>query len=290
MSLWLGSLSNSLSGYDGGYDGPTEIVKPAIIFAHLAMPVPRSWWERCLQRGKPREDHVQVLSGLFDELKEFPKLKGRISYSLLVAMAFLDEEAKPSFGIQPNQQSIEQYIAAAEKVLSDRPDVRRLGKVVTKMANTLPEAELLQPKVTPKGRNGNGDSSQVGMRFSKPEGSNMVKFTCPKCKMELNEVLYVDESVMEFVEGDDYYIPWKSIMSTTKCTRCGSILEQHQEGTKAKIACPNCRIRLDVGIGVIEALMEYDENEEGYLHGKKVSGPKITRCLNCGADLRGINF
>jgi len=53
-------------------------------------------------------------------------------------MAFLDEEAKPSF-FQPNQQSVEEYVAAAEKVLAERPDVRRLGGVVTKVANALPE-------------------------------------------------------------------------------------------------------------------------------------------------------
>jgi len=116
----------------------------------------------------------------------------------------------------------------------------------------------------------------------------MAKLTCPKCKVELNEVLYVDESVMELDEGDDLYLPWKPIMTTIKCARCGSILEQRQEGTVAKTACPNCRISLDIGIGVMESLMEYDENEEWYLNAKEVSLPKITRCLNCGADLRNI--
>jgi DNA-directed RNA polymerase subunit RPC12/RpoP len=283
MSLWSQSLTESICDAQD----PTQRAK--VIFEYLAMDVPRSWWQPYLVRGKPRKDHVQMLSGLFNDLKEFPKLQGRISYSLLVAMSFLDQKAKPSFGIQPNQQSIDQYIAAAEKVLAERPDVRRLGKVVTKMANTLQESKLLQPKVTPRGRNGNSDSRQLGMRFSKLEGGNMAKFTCPKCNMELNEILYVDESVMEFVEGDDYYMPWKSIRSITKCPRCGTILEQFQEPTKAKIACPNCRMKLDIGIGVVEAVMEYDQKEEAYLHGKDVSLPKITRCLNCGADLRNIN-
>jgi len=116
----------------------------------------------------------------------------------------------------------------------------------------------------------------------------MAKLTCPKCKVELNEVLCVEESVMEFDE-DGLYLPWKSIMSITKCTRCGSILEQQQEGTVAKTTCPNCGIRLDIGIGVTESVMEYNENEEWYLDAKEVSLPKITKCLNCGADLRNID-
>lgn len=82
MSLWHESLVSALSGYDGGYKGPTEIAKPAVIFAHLAMQAPRSWWEPYLHRGKPRKDHVQVLSGLFNDLKEFPKLQGRLARNM----------------------------------------------------------------------------------------------------------------------------------------------------------------------------------------------------------------
>jgi len=81
---------------------------------------------------------VGVLRLLFDDLKKCPGLGERINYDLLVAIAFLDEKAKPSY-VQPGQQSIEEYVAAAEKVLAERPDVRRLGKVVTKVANALPE-------------------------------------------------------------------------------------------------------------------------------------------------------
>jgi hypothetical protein len=86
----------------------------------------------------PRKDHVGVLRILFHDLKKCPGLQGRINYSLLVAMAFLDDEAKPSY-IQPSQQAIEEYVAAAEKVLAERSDVRRLGEVVTTVANALPE-------------------------------------------------------------------------------------------------------------------------------------------------------
>jgi hypothetical protein len=53
-------------------------------------------------------------------------------------MASLDDEADPSFGTPFNQHSIEEYIAGAERILAERPDVRRLGKVVTKMANSIP--------------------------------------------------------------------------------------------------------------------------------------------------------
>ena len=88
--------------------------------------------------GEPRKDHVRIVRGLFDELKKHPELQGPINYSLLVAMAFLDGEAEPSFGTLPNQHSIEAYIEGAEKVPADRPDVRRVGGAVTKIANALP--------------------------------------------------------------------------------------------------------------------------------------------------------
>ncbi len=119
----------------------------------------------------------------------------------------------------------------------------------------------------------------------------MARLTCPKCKMELNEVLSVGESIVKWDE-DDFYFPEESIMTITKCTLCGSILEQYQVGTNTSIACPNCPscgMRLDVGIGVMESVMEYNENEEWYLNTKEVSLPKITKCLHCGADLRTID-
>jgi DNA-directed RNA polymerase subunit RPC12/RpoP len=81
-------------------------------------------------------------------------------------------------------------------------------------------------------------------------------------------------------------------MTIMKCTRCGSILQQSQIPQRPKIACPNCPscgMRLDVGIGVMESVMEYNENEEWYLNAKEVSLPKITKCLNCGTDLRNID-
>ena len=138
MSEWFASLENCLSGYDPApYYGPAELMIPFFIFAHLAMKTPRSWWEPCLRQGKPRKDDVGILRRLYDELKKHPELQGRINYSLLVAMAFLDDEAEPSFGSLPNQHSIEEYIAGAEKVLAERPDVRRIGEAVTKIANSL---------------------------------------------------------------------------------------------------------------------------------------------------------
>jgi hypothetical protein len=132
MSLWSESLTESICGVQDSSE------RAKIIFHYLAMDVPRSWWEPYLRRGKPRKDHVGVLRALSNALKECPGLQGRINYGLLVAIAFLGEEAKPSY-IQPNQQSIKEYVAAGEKVLAERPDVRRLGEVVTKVANALPE-------------------------------------------------------------------------------------------------------------------------------------------------------
>jgi hypothetical protein len=133
MSYWPENLAEST------WDLQESIRRAKNTFDCLAMRVPRSWWEPYLRRGKPRRDHVGVLRVLFNDLKKCPELQKRINYSLLVAVAFLDDEARPCFGIQPNQQSVEEYVAAAEKLLRERPDVRRLGEVVTRVANALPE-------------------------------------------------------------------------------------------------------------------------------------------------------
>ena len=132
MSYWSQNLAEST------WDLEDSMRRAKITFDCLAMRVPRSWWEPYLRRGAPRKDHVGVLRVLFDDLKKCPGLQKRINYDLLVAIAFLDDEAKPSF-VQSSQQSIEEYVAAGEKVLAERPDVRRLGKVVTNVANALPE-------------------------------------------------------------------------------------------------------------------------------------------------------
>lgn len=196
MSLWLDSLSNSLSGYDSPpYYGPPEMERPFFIFAHLAMQVPRSWWEPYLRRGKPRKDHVEILRDLFNDLKECPELEGRINYSLLVAMAFLDDKAQPSFGNLPNQHSIGEYVAGAEKVLAERPDVRRLGKVVTKMAIR--------------------------------KGPEMAGKYCPKCKKRRSKVLMVTEMIARWSD-EGFYLPDESktdaMQTYEKCLACGTVL------------------------------------------------------------------
>ena len=133
MSYRLESLLdclNSTSPEDQGW-------RVLSIFAHLSMDVPRSWWERSLNQANLREDHVRLLKDLFSELENYPTLSGRINYSLLVAMAFLDDEEKPSFGSVYSHHSLDEYITGAESVLAQRPDVRCLGEMVTKMAESL---------------------------------------------------------------------------------------------------------------------------------------------------------
>ena len=130
ISYWFESLLDSVNST------PPDDQKGRVlsIFAHLSMDVPRLWWKRSLNRANPQEDHVGLLKGLFSELENYPPLSGRTNYSLLVAMAFLDGEEKPSFGSVYSHHSLEEYINGAESVLAQRPDVRRLGEAVTKMA------------------------------------------------------------------------------------------------------------------------------------------------------------
>jgi len=201
MSLWAESLAESTSGLQDSSE------KAKIIFAHLATHVPRSWWERCLQKGKLRKSHVLVLWDLSGALKKCPGLQGRINYSLLVAMAFLDDKTQPSFGnlLSTNQHTIEEYIAGAEKLLAERPDVRRLGKRVTKMAIQI-ETEM--------------------------EGKY-----CPKCNKRMREALIVTEIRAKWWLGEGYYIQDESknddMKTYEKCLVCETVLiEKPVKSTK----------------------------------------------------------
>ena len=59
------------------------------------------------------------------------------------------------------------------------------------------------------------------------QGGSMAKITCPKCGVELYEVLSVDEYIMEYDDDDEAYLPQQPTATIIKCARCGTQLQKY---------------------------------------------------------------
>ena len=128
MSLWLESLSICL------YDCENKEEETRCILSYLAMPVPRDWWEECLQSNKVNNSFAQLLKELCKDLHKMTNLKW-IDYSLLVALAFIDDEVEGNqrrFDTFESQYSTGEYFRMAKKILSKKPELRKLGNMIDK--------------------------------------------------------------------------------------------------------------------------------------------------------------
>ena len=132
MSLWLESLFNAL--YDCG-DNP--LGKSKRILAYLSMPVPRTWWEHALESGRVEDAHVSILNDLRAELLKVRKLRNQISSSILVALAFIEDNESNNGKNYSNDIKIDDYISKAKEVLVKQPELNRLGGLIDeKIATT----------------------------------------------------------------------------------------------------------------------------------------------------------
>jgi len=128
MSLWSESLSICL------YDCENQEEEIRCILSYLAMPVPRDWWEKCLQSNKVRKDLVQLLKELCQDLHKMTGLKW-IDYSLLIALAFIDEDVADNqrrFSAFESQYSTDEYFQMAKTVLDKKPELKKLVKMIDK--------------------------------------------------------------------------------------------------------------------------------------------------------------
>jgi hypothetical protein len=128
MSMWLESLSYCL--YDAGDD--LEL-KAKCILSYLSMDVPRSWWGSALETNNIRRSHAEILHDLRKELLKIPGFPEKIDFGLLVALAFADDEkekAGPGVGNFDNQYSLKEYLDKAKEILTARPELRRLGRLI----------------------------------------------------------------------------------------------------------------------------------------------------------------
>jgi hypothetical protein len=126
MSLWHESLAMGI--YDCGED---KQARARCILSHLSMPVPRSWWERALKTGRVDETHASVLRESLAALSSAVGPGGDLNCGLLVAVAFVEEPLNDSGSNIPNSKTtVEGYLVKARKVLAERPDLARLGRLI----------------------------------------------------------------------------------------------------------------------------------------------------------------
>ena len=128
MSLWFESLSICLS------DCENQEEETRCILSYLAMPVPRNWWEECFQSNEVRNNYAQLLKELCQALHKMTNLEW-IDYSLLVALAFINDEMADNqrrVDIFESQYSTDEYFIMGKKVLDKKPELRKLGKMIDK--------------------------------------------------------------------------------------------------------------------------------------------------------------
>jgi hypothetical protein len=137
MSMWSESLSLCL--YDWG-DNAAKRAK--CILAHLAMPVPRSWWESSLERGVVGSTWAAILCDLQKELSAALNPDEPLSLKLLVALAFIDDDRAENpagrFGDFGSRHTPDEYLARAKEILAERPDLAQLEAMIEQAAAKRP--------------------------------------------------------------------------------------------------------------------------------------------------------
>jgi hypothetical protein len=126
MSLWYESLAMGI------YDcGGNKQARAMCILSHFSMPVPRFWWEHALKTGRVDETHASVLRESLAALSSAVGPGEDLNCGLLVALAFLEEAFDESGSSATNRQTtVEGYLIEARKVLAERPDLARLGRLI----------------------------------------------------------------------------------------------------------------------------------------------------------------
>jgi hypothetical protein len=91
MSLWLQSLCPY--EIDPNWDRDRLDKQVLRILRHVAMPVPRSWWEGVLsgRLSDHAEGYARLFRSLLAELHKIPDRFGTVTLAHLIALAFTDE-------------------------------------------------------------------------------------------------------------------------------------------------------------------------------------------------------
>ena len=91
------------------------------------------WWEMGLRTGDISNTPFQVLRELYEELLKLTDLAKSFNHSLLIALAYSDDNENDSslwFGTVDSEYSIEEYLTQAQRTLAERPELRQLGRLI----------------------------------------------------------------------------------------------------------------------------------------------------------------
>jgi len=113
MSLWYESLGTCCHSAKNKTEQIQETLR------HLSMPVPKGWWQACLEDSNEIKNYSKILLEICGNITSLPNWN---NFGLFVALAFSELE-----DITPLKYSIEQYLHSAEEVLKNRPEVQNLG-------------------------------------------------------------------------------------------------------------------------------------------------------------------
>ena len=119
MSLWYESLGSSCQSTKNDTEQIQELLR------HLSMPVPKEWWQSCLDDKSQIENYSEYLLEFCDKITE---LQTWNHYGLFVALAFTGLDY-----ITPFQYSIDHYLNSAKDVLKNQPKIKGLGDRVNQI-------------------------------------------------------------------------------------------------------------------------------------------------------------
>jgi hypothetical protein len=142
MSLWLDSLGSWGRGVVN-LEAPREQQEREArhILNHLAMIVPKDWWEYALSHGiKPNPSHVFILKRLKKQLEKLPELAAIVSYPALVALPFtycFDPSESERMREVWENSPLETLVAQTSSVLRSRPELQKLGERVAEIAEEI---------------------------------------------------------------------------------------------------------------------------------------------------------
>src|SRR5262245_703014 len=133
MGLWLDSLVEGGRAPDGATEPERLAAAARHILQHLAMYLPRSYWDAALARPEELSPaFVGLVGSLRSQLLRVPELAGLVSFPALVALPYTHEVGLSGWQVAAvwQRHSLAGFVAATGAVLAARPELWALGERV----------------------------------------------------------------------------------------------------------------------------------------------------------------
>ena len=96
-----------------------------------------------MESGTLSDNYISILSDSLAELSQVARLKGQLSYGLLIALAFTNDNAQEwSSGKDAGRDdSMDEILSKAKQVLIERPELMRLANQINAATKQAPSKE-----------------------------------------------------------------------------------------------------------------------------------------------------